>query len=72
MLQSSENYIVCKDGEYLVGIPYRDTGFARMGNSAYDAYPFWDFIIAQRFAKLIGGKVMKFNRLNGKVEGGWQ
>lgn len=72
MLESYENYVVLKGTEYVVGVPYSDTGFIRMSISAYDGYPFPDFVSALRIAKVIGGLVMILNRLTGEVRGGWQ
>lgn len=69
MLGKNEHYVVYVKGEFLVALPY--VGSARFSNSAYDGYPFDDFIVAQRYAKFFGGQVMIHNRLNGNLAGGW-
>ena len=71
MLNNNEKYIVCVGSEYLVAHPYFKSMFVRFSHSPYDAHPFDDFIIAQRFAQKYGGLVMKHNRATGKLEGGW-
>lgn len=71
MLGKNETYIVCKGSEYLVACPYLDSEFMRFSASPYDGYPFEDFIIAQRFARIFGGIVMKHNRVTGELIGGW-
>ena len=71
MLNSNEKYIICIGNEYLVAHPYFRSMFTRFSQSPYDAYPFDDFIIAQRFAQKLGGLVMKHNRATGELIGGW-
>ena len=71
MLNSNEAYIVCVGSEYLVSKPYDDTAYIRFSNSPYDGLPFNDFIIAQRYARIFKGVVMKHNRLTGELIGGW-
>ena len=71
MLNRNEKYIVCVGSEYLVAHPYFMSMFLRFSNSPYDAHPFDDFIVAQRFAQKLGGIVMKHNRVTGELIGGW-
>ena len=72
MLIGHERYIIQKGKEYLVGMPYDDTAFMRYSNSTYDAYRTKSFNTAIRVARMIGGKVVVFNRLTGEVHGGWK
>lgn len=71
MLAENEKYVVCVDNEYLVAHPYMKSEFVRYSNSPWDGYPFNDFIIAQRFAQMLSGLVMKHNRVTGELTGGW-
>lgn len=71
MLNANEHYVVCVDNEYLVACPYLDSIATRFSNSPYDGYPFDDFTIAQRFAHMFSGAVMKHNRVTGELIGGW-
>jgi hypothetical protein len=72
MLNCNEKYIVMVGNEYLVSHPYLGSTFQRFSNSPYDGYPFDDFNIAYRFAHILGGAVMKHNRITGELDGGWK
>ena len=72
MLHANEWYVIKKDGRYLVGCPYDDSCFLRWSDSPYDGYKSKNFDRTRRMAYLLGGKVKRFNQLNGKTEGGWR
>jgi len=72
MLQPNEKYIVRKGNRFLVGCPYNNESAVRYSENKFDGYRMSDFNIARRLAKMIDGRVMKFNVLNGDLEGGWR
>lgn len=72
MLNRNEDYIVRRKREYLVGIPYEDNCYCRFSNSPYDGWKTGNFELALIIARQFDGKVMKFNRLTGRTEGGWK
>lgn len=71
MLGKYEVYLIKVDGEFLVACPYFGSVLTRFSNSPYDGYGFQDFAVAIRIAMLFNGVVMKHNRINGDLTGGW-
>ena len=61
-------FVIRKDGEYLVGVPYTDTLITRWSTSPYDVVRLHRRTIAKRIADRVGGTVAEFNPLNGRVE----
>ena len=72
MLRSHEYYVIRKGSQYIVGCPYDDTSYVRLSENKYDGYRDKDFDRMRRVAKLIDGRVMKFNELTGDITGGWR
>lgn len=72
MLGKNERYVIQKENEFLMGMPYDDSMFCRWSASPYDGYQSKSFNTAIRVAKQLGAKVMVFNKLTGDVSGGWK
>ncbi len=72
MLTASERYIIRKGQKYLVGNPFNEESFCSLRDSCYDAFRMTDFNEAIHIAKLIDGRVFKFNPITGTMEGGWK
>ena len=74
MLMGSEKYVVKKGRHFLLGFPWADGDVIQMRYtpSPWDGWKTKKFDEALRIAKLIGGKVMKFNQVTGCVSGGWK
>lgn len=72
MLMASERYVVRRKRQYLVGVPYSDEAFCRYSPSPYDGWQTRNFELALIIARQLDGKVVKFNRLTGRTEGGWK
>ena len=72
MLQKHELYIIKRGKQYLVGNPFNSDCACRLSPSPWDAYKAKNFNMMIRVAKLIGGKVMVFNQVNGNIAGGWK
>ncbi|MBP5442258.1 MAG: hypothetical protein J6Y60_03375 [Treponema sp.] len=70
--EKANRYIICRQGKYLVGNPYDSLSAIRYSTDKYDGVRFKDFDDAIRVAKIMGGKVMRFNLLTGEVSGGWK
>lgn len=60
-------YVIIKNGEYLVSVPYSDTLVIRWSQSRYDAAQFYRRRIAVRVANRVGGRVETFNTLTGVI-----
>ena len=60
-------FIVIKNGEYLVSVPYSDSLCIRWSNSKYDAARFWRRSTALKVANRVGGRVEEFNTLTGVI-----
>lgn len=60
-------YIISRNRQYLVGIPYYCTLKPRWSNSPYDAARIKNANDARAVAKKVGGNVHRFNPLNGEV-----
>jgi hypothetical protein len=60
-------FIVTKNGEYLVSVPYSDTLFVRWSYSKFDAARFWRRSTAVKVANRVGGRVLEFNTLTGVI-----
>ena len=61
------DYVIRKNGEYLVGIPYTDTLMIRWSISPYDGIRIHRRSTAKRIANRVGGIVAEFNPINGRV-----
>ena len=72
MLNSNERYIIRKGNKYLVGNPFNSESFCNLRESCYDAYRMTNFNKARAIAKMIDGRVFKFNPITGTTEGGWR
>lgn len=62
-----ERFIIVKNGEYLVSVPYSDTLFVRWSNSKFDAARFWRRSTALKIANRVGGRVETLNVLTGVI-----
>lgn len=62
-----ERFIIVKNGEYLVSVPYSDTLFVRWSNSKFDAARFWRRSTAVKIANRVGGRVETLNVLTGVI-----
>ena len=60
-------FVIRKDGEYLVGVPYTDTLMIRWSTSPYDGVRLHRRSTAKKIADRVGGMVAEFNPLNGRV-----
>ena len=60
-------FIIVKNGEYLVAVPYSDNPFVRWSNSKFDAARFWRRSTAVKVANRVGGRVLEFNPITGVV-----
>ena len=60
-------FIIEKNGEYLVGVPYTDTLMIRFSVSKYDAAQFHRRRTARKVASRVGGHVMIFDPLTGDL-----
>ena len=60
-------FVIRKDGEYLVGVPYTDTLMTRWSTSPYDGAQLHRRSTAKKIAERVGGTVAEFNPLNGRV-----
>ena len=67
MQEDMIRFIVIKNGEYLVSVPYTDTLVIRWSNSKYDAARFWRRATAVKVANRVGGRVLEFNTLTGVI-----
>ena len=67
MQEDMIRFIVIKNGEYLVSVPYTDTLVIRWSNSKYDAARFWRRSTAVKVATKVGGRVLEFNTLTGVI-----
>lgn len=73
MAPNREQYVIKKGNQYLVGCPYDDSSYIRYSTSPYDGFRgFRCFDDALHLARIVGGKVMRFNHLTGRTEGGWK
>lgn len=73
MLNSKyEKYIIRKGKQYLVGNPFNDESYVNLRENVYDAFRMTDFNKALIIARMIDGRVMKFNSVTGTMEGGWR
>ena len=61
------DFVIRKDGEYLVGVPYTDTLMIRWSTSPYDGVRLHRRSTARKIADRVGGTVMEFNPLTGRV-----
>ena len=60
-------FVVIKNGEYLVSVPYSDTLVIRWSTSKFDAAQFSRKRIAVRVANRVGGRVEAFNTITGVI-----
>ena len=60
-------YIITRNREYLVSVPYSDTLFIRWSYSKYDAAQINDYSTALKVANRVGGRVLEFNTLTGVI-----
>lgn len=67
MQEDMIRFIVIKNGEYLVSVPYTDTLVIRWSNSKYDAARFWRRSTAVKVANKVGCRVLEFNTLTGVI-----
>lgn len=67
-----DEYVIKKGSLFLMGCPYDDTSYIRYTVNKYDGYRDRNFNRMLRVAKMVGGKVMRFDYLTGKMEGGWK
>ena len=71
MKANPKEYVIKKGSLFLMGCPYDDSAYIRYTNNKYDGYR--DSFNKQiRIARKVGGKVMRLNILNGRLEGGWK
>lgn len=61
------DFVIRKDGEYLVGVPYTDTLMIRWSTSPYDGVRLHRRSTARKIADRVGGMVAEFNPLTGRV-----
>ena len=67
MMKDYECFIIAKNGEYLVSVPYSDTLVIRWSNSKYDAARFWRRSTAVKVANRVGGRLVTFDTLTGVI-----
>ena len=72
MILTPNEYVIKKGSLFLMGCPYDDSSYVRYTNNRYDGYRDRNFNRQLRIARMIGGKVMRFNPVNGRLEGGWK
>ena len=61
------NYVIRKNGQYLVAIPYPGSRFIRWSTSPYDGARLHEKTDAKEIANKVGGIVAEFNPMNGAV-----
>lgn len=72
MLNKNEKYIISKSRRFLVGCPFNEQAYVNLRENVYDAYRMTDFNKALIIARMIDGRVYKFNTITGTMEGGWR
>ena len=72
VLNRNERYIVSKSKWFLVGCPFDEKCYVNLRENIYDAYRMTDFNKALIIARMIDGRVFKFNTITGSMEGGWK
>lgn len=60
-------FVIRKNGEYLVALPYSDTLMIRWSTSPYDGARLHRRSTARKVADRVGGIVAEFNPVNGVV-----
>ena len=60
-------YVVVKNWQFLVAVPYRGCRAVRWSSSPYDAYQMKGIQEAMELALRVGGRVVEFNPLDGRV-----
>ena len=66
-MESNSVFVIRKNGEYLVALPYSDTLFVRWSNSPYDGARLHRRSTAKKVADRVGGLVAEFNPITGRV-----
>jgi len=66
-MDSTKKYVIRRDGEYLVSLPYEDTLCVRWSVYRFDAYKFWRYSTARRVADLFNAGVYVLDTLTGVV-----
>lgn len=67
-METERVFVIRKNGEYLVALPYSDTLFIRWSNSPYDGARIHRRRTAKTVADRVGGIVAEFNPITGRVE----
>ena len=60
-------FLIKKNGEYLVGLPYPDSMVMRWSVSPWDGARIYKKSIAEKVADKVGGLVVKFDQVTGRV-----
>ena len=60
-------FVIRKNGEYLVALPYSDTLMIRWSTSPYDGARLHRRSTAKKIAARVGGIVAEFNPITGAV-----
>lgn len=60
-------YLVIKNWKYLVAAPYADTIMVRWSEDKYNGKRIYRYRLAKMLADRLGGRVVEFYPLNGKV-----
>ena len=60
-------YLVIKNWRYLVAVPYCDSLAVRWSTDKYDGMRMFAYEPAKMLADRLGGRVVEFNPLNGRV-----
>ena len=60
-------FVIRNGNDFLVAVPYTDTLLIRWSNSPYDGALIHRRSIAKRIAERVGGEVVSFNPIDGKV-----
>ena len=60
-------YVVSRDGNYIVSVPYPGSDFIRWSVSKWDAFKFNDYAAARAVADKVRGRVDRFNTITGVI-----
>ena len=71
-MSTYEWYIIQVGRLYLIGKPYDDSDLIRFSQSVWDGCRFKNFDTAIRVARRFDGRVIRFNSITGRTEGGWK
>lgn len=66
-MESNTVFLIRKNGEYLVALPYSDTLFIRWSTSRFDGVRIHRRSTAKKVAERVGGIVTEFDPLTGRA-----